>query len=90
MALTDFAIRKAKPRTKPFKLTDGAGLHLLARANWCQAVAACVSIWWKTVTLAAARSARDAARSLLRTGVDPSVKRKLTSNRRRSPSSGRR
>jgi hypothetical protein len=29
MALTDIAIRQTKPRPKPFKLTDGAGLHLL-------------------------------------------------------------
>ena len=29
MALTDTAIRKAKPGTKPYKLTDGRGLYLL-------------------------------------------------------------
>jgi hypothetical protein len=27
--LSDVAIRAAKPRAKPFKLTDGRGLHLL-------------------------------------------------------------
>ena len=27
--LSDAAIRVAKPRAKPFKLTDGRGLHLL-------------------------------------------------------------
>jgi hypothetical protein len=29
MALTDFAIRNAKPSSKPQKLSDGAGLCLL-------------------------------------------------------------
>ena len=29
MALTDTAIRKAKPGTKPQKLADGGGLYLL-------------------------------------------------------------
>ncbi len=33
MALTDIAIRKTKPRTKPFKLTDGGGLHLLVKPS---------------------------------------------------------
>jgi hypothetical protein len=28
MALTDVAIRKAKPAEKPYRLTDGGGLHL--------------------------------------------------------------
>ena len=31
MPLSDTAVRNAKPRTKPFKLSDGGGLHLLAR-----------------------------------------------------------
>ena len=31
--LTDTAIRNAKPRAKPFKLSDGAGLHLLVSPN---------------------------------------------------------
>ena len=37
MALTDVAIRKAKPGPKPVKLADGGGMHLLitpAGANW--------------------------------------------------------
>ena len=29
MPLSDTAVRNAKPRTKPFKLSDGGGLHLL-------------------------------------------------------------
>ena len=29
MPLTDIAIRSAKPRSKPYKLSDGGGLYLL-------------------------------------------------------------
>lgn len=28
MALTDIAVRSAKPKDKPYKLSDGAGMHL--------------------------------------------------------------
>ncbi|WP_222615676.1 Arm DNA-binding domain-containing protein [Dyella telluris] len=31
--LTDTAIRKAKPSTKPFKLADGGGLYLLVKPD---------------------------------------------------------
>src|SRR6516164_7083752 len=87
MALTDIAIRQTKPRPKPFKLTDGAGLHLLVAPTGAR-------LWrlayrfagkqktlalgaYPSVTLADARSARDAARKLLSAGSDPSVQRKL-------------
>jgi integrase len=33
MALTDTAIKNAKPRTKPYKLTDEKGLHLLVNPS---------------------------------------------------------
>src|SRR3546814_12997804 len=29
MALTDTAVRNAKPKSKPYKITDGQGLYLL-------------------------------------------------------------
>lgn len=29
--LTDIAIRKAKPETKPYKMTDGGGMYLLVQ-----------------------------------------------------------
>ncbi|EEQ4363127.1 DUF4102 domain-containing protein [Escherichia coli] len=32
MALTDIKVRAAKPTDKQYKLTDGGGMHLLARA----------------------------------------------------------
>lgn len=39
MALTDIAIRSAKPADKPIKLTDGGGLYLLLNPNG--------SRWWR-------------------------------------------
>ncbi len=87
MALTDIAIRTSKPRAKPFKLTDGDGLHLLIAPTGGK-------LWrlayrfagkqktlalgaYPSVTLAKAREARDAARKHLAAGIDPSIRRKL-------------
>ena len=33
MSLTQFAIQKAAPRDKPYKLSDSGGLYLLIRPN---------------------------------------------------------
>jgi len=33
MALTLFAVQNAKPKEKPYKLSDGEGLHLLVQPN---------------------------------------------------------
>ena len=33
MALTDVKVRSAKPMDKPYKLTDGEGMHLLVHPN---------------------------------------------------------
>ena len=88
MPLTDVAIRKAKPASKPLKLTDSDGLYLLLRPNG--------SRWWRmdyrrpitskrntlslgvypAVGLAEARTRRDDARRLLAAGVDPGEQRK--------------
>lgn len=88
MALTDTAIRKAKPGPKPVKLTDGAGLYLLLRPDGAR--------WWRwdyrrpftgkrntlslgtypDTGLADARDRRDAARKLLAANVDPAEHRK--------------
>jgi len=86
MALTDTAIRKAKPIDKPQKLSDGAGLYLLLNPNG--------SRWWRLkyrhggkekllslgtypdTGLKDARERRDAARKLLAAGVDPGDARK--------------
>jgi len=32
--LSDIEARKAKPQEKPYKITDGKGLHLLVTPSW--------------------------------------------------------
>lgn len=88
MALTDTAIRKAKPADKPQKLRDGGGLYLLLRPDGAR--------WWRMdyrrpvtakrntlslgtyplVSLAEARQKHQEAKKLLAAGVDPGVQRK--------------
>jgi integrase len=86
MALTDLAVRKALVRDKPYRLSDEKGLYLevaLSGSKYWR---------WKfrfagkekrlalgvypEVSLAEARAARDGARKLLTSGVDPSEARK--------------
>ncbi|MBV6486209.1 MAG: Prophage integrase IntS [Pseudorhodoplanes sp.] len=86
MRLSNFAITKARPKEKPYKLSDGAGLHLLVETNGSK-------LWrfryrfagrenmltfgpYPIVSLADARAKRDEARRLLVDGTDPSAKRK--------------
>ena len=82
MALTDTAVRNAKPAEKPYKLTHGKGLYLLVNAT---------GKYWRLdyrfagkrktlalgvypdVTLAKARERRDDARKLLANDTDPSL-----------------
>lgn len=84
--LTDPAIRKAKPGTKPIKMADGGGLYLLLRPDGAR--------WWRfdyrfggkrktismgvygDVSLASARKKRDEARKLVAAGIDPGEQRK--------------
>jgi len=88
MALTDTALRKAKPGDKPQKFADGGGLYLLLKPTGAK--------WWRwdyrrpvsgkrntlslgiypDVGLALARERRDEARRLLAQGVDPGETRK--------------
>lgn len=86
MALSDTAIKNAKPGAKPIKLTDEKGMFLL--------IAPAGGKWWRLkyrfggkekllslgtypeVSLKAARDRRDDARKLLADGVDPSENRK--------------
>lgn len=82
MALTDVAIRNAKPRAKPYKMGDAGGLYLLVTP-------AGGKLWrlkfrvagkekllslggWPEVSLANARKERDKAREALAAGADPS------------------
>lgn len=86
--LTPSAVQNAKPKAKPYKLSDGLGLYLL--------VAPTGSRWWRLkyrrpdsgkenllslgtfpdVSLKRAREKRDEARRLLADGIDPGVVRK--------------
>jgi len=85
MALTDTGIRRSKPTSKPYKLSDSGGLHLLVTSSGGK-------LWrWKyrfdgaeklmalgrypEVTLADARERRDTARRKLAKGVDPMAER---------------
>ena len=85
MPLTDTAIRAAKPKDKPYKLSDGGGLYLLVNTGsrlWrlkyrfasrekVLAIGA-----YPAVTLSVARQRRDEAKSLLAHGGDPSQAKK--------------
>ncbi|KAA0910046.1 Arm DNA-binding domain-containing protein [Aquicoccus porphyridii] len=87
MALSEFALRKAKPREKAYKLADGGGLHVLIQPGGSK-------LWrfkyrfggkekllsfgpYPLVTIAKAREKRDEAKRLLLDGTDPGVKKKL-------------
>lgn len=87
MALTDTAIRTAKPKTKPYKLGDAQGLYLLVNPKGSK-------LWrvkyrvhgaerklslgaYPEITLAEARTARDAARKQLAQDIDPNAAKRL-------------
>jgi len=88
MPLTHFAISKAAPKDRPYKLSDGFGLHLLIEPNGSKK--------WRfryhfekrekmialgtfpATTIAEARAKRDQARTLLKKGIDPSAHRRET------------
>ena len=84
--LTVLAIRTAQPKSKPYPLADGQGLHLYVQPNGGK--------WWRMryryagkqqmlslgtypdVTLKQARQRRDEIRRQLNAGIDPSAARK--------------
>jgi integrase len=87
MALTDFTVRKAKPREKAYRLSDGDGLHLLVRPNGSK-------LWqlryrfqkkqntlsfgpYPHVSLLDARQKRDEAKRILYQGADPAAQKQL-------------
>ncbi len=86
MALTDLQVKAAKGADKPFKLSDGRGLHLLVKPNggkywhWSYRYLGKQKLLalgvYPDITLAAARERREEARKLLANGVDPSVYKK--------------
>ena len=84
--LTDFALRAAQPRSKPYKLFDTRGLFLFVTPTGTR-------VWrlkyrhqrkekvlvigrYPTVSLKEARVQRDAARELLDAGIDPGEARR--------------
>lgn len=85
MPLTDVAIRSAKPRERSYKLTDGQGMYLevmpIGAKYWrlkCRIdvngkpVERRLALGvYPTVSLLAARKARDEAKDQLRAGLDP-------------------
>lgn len=92
-ALTDTEIKTAKPREKPFKLSDGRGLYLLVTP-------AGAKLWrfkyqfsggrgrekllafgaYPDVSLADARDKREEARQLIARGVNPATQRRIERN----------
>lgn len=85
MPLSEFGVKAAKPKEKPYKLADGGGLYLLVQPNGSK-------LWrlkyryaekektlafgpYPLITIAEARDKRDQAKKLLLNGVDPSAKR---------------
>ncbi|MBV9242432.1 MAG: integrase arm-type DNA-binding domain-containing protein [Acidobacteria bacterium] len=86
-ALTDTALRAAKPSDKPYKLADGGGLYARVNPNG--------SIYWRfkhifegkekllalgqypATTLAEARRAHHQAKLKLHAGIDPSAARQI-------------
>jgi integrase len=84
--LTDTSARNAKPREKAYRLADGGGMYLEVMPNGSRywrlkyrhagkekRLALGV---YPAVTLSAARQAREAARTVIRAGLDPAAERK--------------
>jgi len=85
--LTDTAVRNAAPKEKAYKLIDGQGLYLLVEKTGAKYWRLAYRFAGKqkllalgvypTITLKAARVARDEARLRLASGIDPSEHRKV-------------
>ena len=86
MPLTNTAVKNAKPKEKPYKLTDGAALYLLVQPNGRK-------LWrmnyryldkhktlsfgaWPEVELEDARDRRDKAKKLLAADKDPALEKR--------------
>jgi integrase len=94
MALTDVAVRNAKPKAKPYKMGDAGGLFLLVQPSGGK-------LWrlkyrvegkekkfaigtYPDVSLADARVARDEARKLMLAGSDPAIEKQRAKERAKS------
>lgn len=93
MALTDLALRNAKPSSKPRKLADGGGLHLLVTPaggrlwrvsyRYLDKQKTLALGVYPEVTLAIARERLAETKKLLASGRDPAVQAKLAKITRR-------
>jgi hypothetical protein len=86
-SLTDVQLRTAKPGSKPYKLADGGGLHLLItpdgakywRMNYrFEGIQRTLAFGkYPDISLAAARKARAAAREQINAGIDPAQAKRI-------------
>lgn len=91
MALSDTAIRSAKPKAKPYKLGDALGLFLLVQPSGGK-------LWrlkyriagtekklalgtYPDTSLSKARALRDQARELIAAGIDPGIEKQRAKQR---------
>lgn len=92
MKLSDAVLRAAKPKAKPYKLAREAGLYAVVTPNGSKLWRFAYSFAGKEkllalgtypfLSLAAARDAREAARTLLARGLDPMEQRHVEKARR--------
>ncbi len=97
MPLTEIGIRSARPRSKIIKLSDGGGLQLWVTPDGAKRwrLAYRFAGGQKTLALGVypatglrdARDARDAAKRLLKQGIDPSQQRRAENAGRAAASS---
>ncbi len=84
--LTESAVKKAEPKTKQFKLSDGGGLYLLVHSNGSKywrfdfrfdgkQKSSSLGVW-PEVSLAVARTKRDQAKRKIKEGVNPIQEKK--------------
>jgi integrase len=94
VALTDVKVRNAKPTDKPYKLTDGEGMHLMVHPNG--------SKYWRLqyrfdgkqkmlalgiypeISLSEARQRRDEAKRQVANAIDPSEQKKAEKQARKA------
>jgi len=98
MVLTDTAIRKSKPSSKPYKLTDGRGLFLLVQPTGAKLWHCKYSFGGKErlmalgrypdVPLGEARHRHQAARGMLASGIDPMAERRAEKTAERASTEG--
>lgn len=85
--LSDLAVRKAAPREKPYKLSDGGGLYLLVTTaghrywrmdyRFADKRATAALGIYPTITLAEAREKRLEIKRLIAEGINPAAKRRI-------------